>query len=231
MNTCVWGPPAWRIIHGLSNVPPDTGSIVETFIHDLNLVLPCKYCRNSFTEFRAAMEDLNRLTLEEVVVNRHYPKWLYDIHNMVNNKLWRQQFTKARVLEIYHDNLVEAMITPWDVIEKRLVISTPYFSTEDVFTLLGIIALNATDVSRRQYFANFVHSLGRMMIITEINVDIGIALIDASKSMRTSRSRKGLMLCLLRLKHIEEVSSSMLNDAIRTYERAKAKACAHGVCH
>jgi hypothetical protein len=75
MDTRYWGASAWQLFHLVafkSKHPDDV-------LNQMKDVLPCKYCRASTTEF----------------VGKHPlrgdpGRWLYEIHNMVNNKLRTQ---------------------------------------------------------------------------------------------------------------------------------------------
>lgn len=79
MDTRFWGPSAWRLLHLIAFSEyrsPD----VFVFLEELPHVLPCKFCRSSLTNF---MEH-------RPVERQDLPRWMYEIHNDVNNKL-RQQ--------------------------------------------------------------------------------------------------------------------------------------------
>ena len=52
------------------------------FFYYLGKVLPCKYCRNSYMEFFTQNSPLSHLGSRQELA-----KWLYDVHNMVNDKL------------------------------------------------------------------------------------------------------------------------------------------------
>jgi hypothetical protein len=75
MDTRFWGPSAWQLFHLIafkSEHPDDV-------LNDMKDVLPCKFCRASTTEF-----------VKKHPLRGDPGKWLYDIHNMVNNKLRTQ---------------------------------------------------------------------------------------------------------------------------------------------
>lgn len=77
MDTRFWGPSGWQLFHLIAFKTPSAAA--RAVLDDMKDVLPCKFCRASTTEF----------------VNSHppsqpYGKWLYTIHNLVNNKLRRQ---------------------------------------------------------------------------------------------------------------------------------------------
>lgn len=75
MDTRFWGPSAWQLFHLIafkSEHPDDV-------LNDMKDVLPCRFCRESTTQF-----------VKEHPLRGDPGKWLYDIHNMVNNKLRTQ---------------------------------------------------------------------------------------------------------------------------------------------
>ena len=93
MITKIWGPAGWLFLHCITFGYPNTinpnnpdhlakKNDYYNFFYYLGKVLPCKYCRDSYHKF------MNILPLHDKLNNRHdICKWLYDIHNMVNNKL------------------------------------------------------------------------------------------------------------------------------------------------
>ena len=88
MDTRFWGPSGWRLLHLMVSTPlkdRDTEVINESF-RLLPYVLPCKFCRYSLSEY-----------IEELPVPTQYNKlfkWLYEIHNKVNDKLRSQNILR-----------------------------------------------------------------------------------------------------------------------------------------
>lgn len=75
MDTRFWGPSAWQLFHLIafrSEHPDDV-------LQDMKDILPCKFCRASTTEF-----------VKQHPLRGDPGKWLYDIHNKVNDKLRTQ---------------------------------------------------------------------------------------------------------------------------------------------
>lgn len=70
-------------------------------------VLPCKYCRASTTEFVATHP-----------IHKPYGKWLYHIHNMVNNKLRTQCSEDPKVINPGPD-------PDYDEVKRRYEAMTP----------------------------------------------------------------------------------------------------------
>jgi len=75
MDTRFWGPSGWQLFHLIAFTSPNARDVLE----DMHLVLPCKFCRASTTEY-----------VEKYPITEPYGRWLYDIHNKVNDKLRTQ---------------------------------------------------------------------------------------------------------------------------------------------
>ena len=94
MDTRKWGPSGWIFLHTISfsypNKPNSKDKINNLlFFNTIQDILPCKYCRESFKQFNQKLPLINHLD------NTHQlSKWLYNIHNMVNNKLRNQGLLK-----------------------------------------------------------------------------------------------------------------------------------------
>jgi len=81
MDTRFWGPPAWILLHSLAYFyQPSLKEEYTLFFENLKYILPCIYCRRSFTQY------IDELPID--LTNRdNFFKWLYLIHNKVNAKL------------------------------------------------------------------------------------------------------------------------------------------------
>ena len=110
LMTKVWGPPGWMFLHSITFGYPANPSSFDNetkqpkgttvtkyraFFQDLGWVFPCVYCRNSYKQF------LKELPLTDTVLSSrdNLVKWLYDIHNKVNNKL-QIRYRKATLKNI-----------------------------------------------------------------------------------------------------------------------------------
>jgi hypothetical protein len=93
MMTKVWGPAGWLFLHcvaaGYPNViDPSNPEHLEKqndyyrFFYYLGKVFPCKYCRNSYQQFITELSPISHMGSRAEI-----SKWLYDIHNKVNDKL------------------------------------------------------------------------------------------------------------------------------------------------
>lgn len=89
MDTRYWGPDAWDLFHMITLQYPEKPTerdeeIHRLFFSTLPYVLPCHYCRKSITKY-----------LEELPMNgkskRTMIEWMWQLHNMVNDKLRKQK--------------------------------------------------------------------------------------------------------------------------------------------
>ena len=94
MDTRFWGPDGWKLLHSIAykfpkNPNQKTKKIYSKFFNSLQHVLPCIYCRNSFAKY------IKELPVENYLKNKTtFFKWMYDMHNKVNNKLKNQGLNK-----------------------------------------------------------------------------------------------------------------------------------------
>jgi hypothetical protein len=93
MMTKVWGPAGWLFLHSVAYgypyvINPDNPDHITKkedyykFFYYLGRIFPCKYCRESYQQFLKEIPLVDKLN-----TRRDLCKWLYDIHNKVNDKL------------------------------------------------------------------------------------------------------------------------------------------------
>lgn len=84
MDTKFWGPSGWELLHLITF---ERGSLAKKkkLFSTLGEVLPCKFCRQSTSEF-----------MKEMPLNNNLALWLYDLHKMVNHKLDSQGLNPER---------------------------------------------------------------------------------------------------------------------------------------
>jgi len=99
MDTKFWGPPGWEFLHTITfNYPMVVDKKkakdrklqkdIKELFYNLRYTLPCKYCRQSFAIF------VKKLPIDNYLGGRaDLAWWLYSIHNMVNEKLRKQEHT------------------------------------------------------------------------------------------------------------------------------------------
>ena len=81
MDTKFWGPSGWKFLHLITfSNAIESKSAVRCFFETLPYVLPCKFCRQSLSEY-----------VKKIPLDTEAPaKWLWKIHNCVNGKLRSQ---------------------------------------------------------------------------------------------------------------------------------------------
>ena len=97
MLTSVWGPSFWHVLHTISvnypvNPSCDDKQHYKTFITSLKYVLPCKYCRDNL-EKNLKKTPLNTSALKN---REHFSKWMYKLHETVNQSLGKKSALKFR---------------------------------------------------------------------------------------------------------------------------------------
>ena len=146
MDTRFFGPSAWQLFHLVAF----TSKHPDDVLNQMKDVLPCKFCRASTTKF----VHEHPLHPSGSGNPRGDPgKWLYDIHNMVNNKLRSQCADDPAVINPGPDPEFEA-------IKKQYLALKPVAVPGGDF--LGSIAANYPDQPTTEEMATqrtFLHAL------------------------------------------------------------------------
>ncbi|AYV77010.1 MAG: Erv1/Alr family disulfide thiol oxidoreductase [Barrevirus sp.] len=87
----VWGNCAWKFLHSITFDYPEQDpsneekQLYKSYFESLAYIIPCSECRESYAKFiKEKGTELN----DSVFKNREsLSKWLYNVHNAVNNKL------------------------------------------------------------------------------------------------------------------------------------------------
>lgn len=86
--TSIWGPALWHFLHTTSfNYPPEPTLAQKkqymNFIHSLQHVLPCKYCRINFEKNMKTLP----LTMREMENRETFSRYIYNLHELINQML------------------------------------------------------------------------------------------------------------------------------------------------
>jgi hypothetical protein len=92
MDTRFWGPSGWKLLHLISfdyKYSPANAITYAQFYETLPYILPCKFCRASLTDYyrQHPYQEAHSNAFNKSLDMR---KWMYDIHNCVNDKLRKQ---------------------------------------------------------------------------------------------------------------------------------------------
>jgi hypothetical protein len=95
MDTRFWGPSGWKMLHYITYIYPSNPTKTNKvnmlkFIKTLPYILPCKFCRYSLTCY--IQQDQPKLQIDSAESIR---KWLFRIHNKVNDKLRTQNLNPS----------------------------------------------------------------------------------------------------------------------------------------
>ena len=120
MDTRFWGPSGWKLLHMISfdyTYSAENAITYAKFLETIPYILPCKFCRSSLTDYYRQHPYTNRqLTNGYMNPLLDMKRWMYTIHNCVNNKLRQQGLytghnpTFATVTKQYE----KWMNTPWE---------------------------------------------------------------------------------------------------------------------
>jgi Erv1 / Alr family len=85
MDTRFWGPSGWQLFHLIAEGSPSP----TTTLMQMGRILPCKFCRESTTNF---------ISESPLAKGMDAGRWLYEIHRKVNHKLATQAKTDPKVI-------------------------------------------------------------------------------------------------------------------------------------
>ena len=114
MLTYTWGPALWHSLHTMSfNYPvKPTNEQKENYFNffiQLQYVLPCKYCRDNYAK---NLEKLP-LTSSRLKNRETFSRWLYDMHELVNNNLDKKSnLTYENVRDRYENFRSRCLVNP-----------------------------------------------------------------------------------------------------------------------
>ena len=95
-----WGPSAWALLHLISFNPDISMQKAKGFLRTLKEILPCPMCREHFAD---NLEDLNFPRTPA-----RLGKWMYDLHERVNNNLDKKhKMSYEKVKHVWQGNLDE----------------------------------------------------------------------------------------------------------------------------
>jgi len=107
MDTRYWGPSGWKLLHSISFSYTDSlKKEYKDFFNAVAYILPCKFCRKSYSEY--IIDDPVEKSLDS---KEQLTKWLWRIHNKVNEKLRSQRLCNyedppfTNVKKIYEEKL------------------------------------------------------------------------------------------------------------------------------
>jgi len=111
IDTRYWGPSGWQLFHWIAFRSENSREILG-MIQD---VLPCKFCRDSTTEF-----------VKQMPLTHEPAKWLYELHNKVNHKLRTQCKDDKAVVDPGPDPAFEDVKQKYESMKLRGVLGRDF---------------------------------------------------------------------------------------------------------
>ena len=136
MNSEIWGPHYWFVIHTIAfNYPKKPNDIDKKnhykFIQDLSSFIPNKICSRNMSELLKIYPVLPYLDSR-----KDFVKWTHFIHNRINESLGKDQISLADFYRGYYNNYKSKDNKNIDKIKKRKIIL--YFISVFMLCLLAI---------------------------------------------------------------------------------------------
>lgn len=261
MNTFIWGPPLWRLVHSIAYcAQPEHADVVSQFFLTFKKVLPCIYCRKSFAEFEEILRArYGNRQLSQIINDGELFAWSYALHDLVNEKLDRQEFEKQVVTK----ECLRAKQLTFQCLEKRHQLHPVHVSITDLFDILFIFAMNYPEDPSDEDLVAKQHAYKQFLLtfpyVITILIKHGDPLIRISQdplyrfskhyqqlSQLTAErllqnvlsSRKNLFCSILLIwasyyQHnvsTPQAAKQLYQNMIDRYSVVKAKACKHGTC-
>lgn len=253
MNTWIWGPPKWKFLHTLSFSPvaPRYAAEIGVFVNTLKFVLPCIFCRDSFTTFVHELETSYGATVEQIVKRKQFAQFMYDLHDKVNGKLDVQ----AMQDRMKQEGLDSSAVTPsqcrkrqitFECLTKRFTLRPVSVCPDDIWEFLIIFSLNMDDTSHRasseqqEQWRTFFELMPLMIDIAthagdpvwaelvSVLQDNSRASMNAVADGETSiASTVVYQQCVFNKTRYTEDG---VNKVLQTYATARASTCSHGSC-
>ena len=206
MNTMIWGPLLWRISHTVSFTPANIKhpnqyrALQSLYYTSLQYVLPCSFCRSSYISFFRILPSITEQTTD-------IRRWVYDMHNLVNQKLE------------YPSPLT------FDCLLKRHTLRTISCAPHDITSFLAILALNyeenESDVNLKvkHAIATFIWTVFNLLYLHDAKWGkIGIDFCEKHPPMFNSRT------------DFAEWVEKLTRKNIASYEIVRAKICKDKSC-
>ena len=169
-----WGPALWRVLASFAAGLKDDMASKQlpeeavTLFSVLGGVLPCTYCRASYQEFTRQLLHSPHSSSNKAMFSKllcaDLPKFVYDLHNKVNDKLDAQLCSKkvpdlAKELHVPGEQLAAALKATrfcegrrpsWEAVETYHSIFSLKCTAPDLMSVLFMLALTYPDYTTQR---------------------------------------------------------------------------------
>ena len=124
MQSSKWGPPLWDSLfhiaagYDFNDTPKrEKDRQYRAFFGSLGDVLPCRYCRDSYRNFYAALDIDRYMTMPSCGLT----KYVYDLKNLVSNKLASQEnkALREKFIELTEKHAGQDTDEFWDELRRE----------------------------------------------------------------------------------------------------------------
>jgi hypothetical protein len=157
MDTRFWGPSGWKFLHLCIELLPAIPTavqlkIIHKFLTCWQYLLPCKYCRYSYTKYITSYPISQHGASRDELAH-----WIWIIHNKVNNKLRRQGYCTYKNPEFSNIRMLyrNLALNAKDSIKLLLELGHDF---------IGSIFMNYTTPVNK-YYVELVHLLPQIFTI------------------------------------------------------------------
>ena len=103
MDTTVWGPKLWFVMHTVSLNYPDSPDFNQKqshklFFNNLKDIIPCPHCQAHYSEY-LKLNPINR----HLETKMDLVKWVWNLHNDVSARLGKPTWSLDKLLAHYND--------------------------------------------------------------------------------------------------------------------------------
>lgn len=141
-STYIWGPCLWYFLHTISFNYPVKPTAADkkhymTFLKSLQYVLPCKSCRENYTQ---NIKSKNCKLNMDVMKNRDtLSRWMCKLHNIINTQLCKKKKKKYEVCRDFYEHF-RARCTKT---KRHIGCNEPYYKRIKSKTVLRIVPRNS----------------------------------------------------------------------------------------
>lgn len=102
INPKKWGNASWKMSHYITFAYPDMPTsedknAIKSYFENLKYLLPCQNCRSHYIQYVT-----NHPLTDDILLSRYkLIKWLVDLHNSVNVRIGKKEYSLDEVIKIY----------------------------------------------------------------------------------------------------------------------------------
>ena len=218
MNVWLWGPPMWDTLHKAAYICDVKNISSKPMFETLKVLLPCKYCRNSYVTF---YEDLGPPVVGQSSA------WIHNVHTMVNNKLAVQRMQSYLETTKFPSHIQAELIAnvnrfaytepSLEIVQKRTMLySENLFQIDYILVFLIAIASNVQKSSTKKD--------------TDTRALLTLIQAIAKFALESKQSHIAEVLLGIRPKNILEDLEYIKDGKYNISKLMQAKACAKGSC-